>query len=314
MHTLGYRFRPWVGDTALADGASILDYLRDTAREFGVDRHIRYGHEVVRAAWDTTTARWTVTAEVDGETRVITADFLWACSGYYDYDQGHAPHFEGQERFGGRGRPPAALARGPRLRRQAGGGDRLRRDRGDPGAGDGRGGRGPRHDAAALADLHPPGPRQGRGEAPADRAGGRADVVRRHPLEEHRAPVGALPAEPEPPRRRATDGPQGQRGDAAARLPGRHPLQADLRPVGPADVPGARRRPVPRDPPGPRRRGHRPHPHLHRDGPRARVRGAARRRRRGHRDGPQPADLRRRRARRRRRGRRAARTPWPTAR
>ena len=101
MHTLGYRFRPWVGDTALADGASILAYLRDTAREFGVDRHVRYGHHVVRAAWDSTTARWSVTSEVDGEVRVTTADFLWACSGYYDYDQGHTPHFEGQERFGG---------------------------------------------------------------------------------------------------------------------------------------------------------------------------------------------------------------------
>ena len=101
MHTLGYRFRPWVGDTALADGASILGYLRDTAREFGVDRHIRYGHHVVRAAWDSATARWTVTSEVDGETRETTADFLWACSGYYDYDEGHTPHFEGQERFGG---------------------------------------------------------------------------------------------------------------------------------------------------------------------------------------------------------------------
>ena len=101
MHTLGYRFRPWRGDTALADGASILAYLRDTAREFGVDRHVRYGHHVTRAEWSSTTARWTVTSEVDGETRVTTADFLWSCSGYYDYDEGHTPHFEGQERFGG---------------------------------------------------------------------------------------------------------------------------------------------------------------------------------------------------------------------
>nr|WP_216652259.1 NAD(P)/FAD-dependent oxidoreductase [Nocardioides sp. zg-1308] len=102
MHTLGYRFRPWRGDTALADGASILDYVRDTAREFGVDRHIRYGHRVTRAAWDSGTARWTVTVEVDGTTRTLTADFLWACSGYYDYDQGYSPRFEGQERFRGR--------------------------------------------------------------------------------------------------------------------------------------------------------------------------------------------------------------------
>ncbi len=101
MHTLGYRFRPWRGDTSLADGASILDYLRDTARDYGVDRHVRYGHHVTTAAWDSATALWTVTSEVGGETRETTADFLWACSGYYDYDEGHAPHFEGQERFGG---------------------------------------------------------------------------------------------------------------------------------------------------------------------------------------------------------------------
>ncbi len=101
MHTLGYRFRPWRGDTALADGASILAYVRETAREFGVDRHIRHGHHVTRAAWDSATARWTVTSSVGGEAHTMTADFLWACSGYYDYDEGHTPHFEGQERFGG---------------------------------------------------------------------------------------------------------------------------------------------------------------------------------------------------------------------
>ena len=90
MHTLGYRFRPWRGDTALADGASILDYLRDTAREYGIERHVRYGHRVVSADWDSPTARWTVTAEVDGEQRTMTAGFLWACSGYYEpHEQEH---------------------------------------------------------------------------------------------------------------------------------------------------------------------------------------------------------------------------------
>ena len=101
MHTLGYRFRPWRGHVALADGASILDYVRDTAREYGVDEHVRYGHRVVSAAWESATARWTVTVEVDGATRVVTTDFLWACSGYYDYDEGYTPHFEGQDRFRG---------------------------------------------------------------------------------------------------------------------------------------------------------------------------------------------------------------------
>ena len=69
MFTLGYRFRPWRGEKALADGASILDYVRDTAREHGVDRHIRFGHHVVRADWDSPTARWTVTVTADGEAR-----------------------------------------------------------------------------------------------------------------------------------------------------------------------------------------------------------------------------------------------------
>lgn len=101
MFTLGYRFRPWRGDKALADGASILDYVRATATDYGVDEHIRYDHHVTGAAWDSTTARWTVTVRVDGEERSLTADFLWSCSGYYDYDRGHRPHFEGEERFGG---------------------------------------------------------------------------------------------------------------------------------------------------------------------------------------------------------------------
>ena len=78
MHTLGYRFRPWRGDTSLADGASILDYVRDTAREYGVDRHVRFGHHVTAASWDSSTARWTVTSRVDGEPRTMTADFLWS--------------------------------------------------------------------------------------------------------------------------------------------------------------------------------------------------------------------------------------------
>ena len=66
MYTLGYRFRPWRGEESLADGASILDYVRDTAREYGVDRHIRYGHHVIRADWDSVAATWTVTTMVDG--------------------------------------------------------------------------------------------------------------------------------------------------------------------------------------------------------------------------------------------------------
>lgn len=98
MYTLGYRFKPWLGDKALADGASILDYVRETAEEYGVEEHIRYGQHVTEVDWDSASATWTVTAE-SGE--VYTCSFLWSCSGYYDYDQGFTPSFEGRERFGG---------------------------------------------------------------------------------------------------------------------------------------------------------------------------------------------------------------------
>ncbi len=101
MFTLGYRFRPWVGDQALADGASILDYVRDTAREYDVDRHIRYDHRVVEASWDSATARWTVTVEHAGGRVHLTCDLLWACGGYYDYEAGYQPELEGLDAFAG---------------------------------------------------------------------------------------------------------------------------------------------------------------------------------------------------------------------
>jgi cation diffusion facilitator CzcD-associated flavoprotein CzcO len=101
MHTLGYRFRPWTQTRAIADGASILRYIRDTAAEAGIDRHIRFGHRVVRAAWSTEDARWTVDAVHDGQPVRLTTKFLYVCSGYYRYDAGHTPHVPGADRFGG---------------------------------------------------------------------------------------------------------------------------------------------------------------------------------------------------------------------
>jgi monooxygenase len=101
MHTLGYRFRPWTQDKAITDGPSILDYVRDTATEAGIDSRIRYGHRVERAAWSTPDAQWTVDATHDGQPVRFTAGFLFVCSGYYHYDTGHAPVFPGIERFGG---------------------------------------------------------------------------------------------------------------------------------------------------------------------------------------------------------------------
>ena len=99
MFTLGYRFRPWVDSKALADGPSILDYVRDTASEAGIDRRVRYGHHVRRASWSTEDARWTV--ETEGRPD-ITCDFLYVCGGYYRYDQGYLPEFEDVDRYQGR--------------------------------------------------------------------------------------------------------------------------------------------------------------------------------------------------------------------
>ena len=103
MFTLGYRFRPWDGEKAIADGPSILQYIKDTAAEEGIDKHIRFKHRIVKADWSTADAHWRVTAERTdtGETIELTAGFLFSCSGYYRYDQGYLPEFAGMDRFQG---------------------------------------------------------------------------------------------------------------------------------------------------------------------------------------------------------------------
>jgi monooxygenase len=101
MHTLGYRFRPWADAKAIADGPAILDYIRDTATAAGIDRHIRFGHRVVRAEWSTVDRKWTVEAVHDGEPVRLTAGFLYVCSGYYHYDAGYTPDLPGIERYRG---------------------------------------------------------------------------------------------------------------------------------------------------------------------------------------------------------------------
>jgi cation diffusion facilitator CzcD-associated flavoprotein CzcO len=101
MYTLGYSFRPWTEAKAIADGPAILNYVRETAAEYGVDQHIRFHHKVVRADWNSEDALWTVQAEHEGETRTFTAGFVYACSGYYSYESGYTPEFAGRENFRG---------------------------------------------------------------------------------------------------------------------------------------------------------------------------------------------------------------------
>jgi cation diffusion facilitator CzcD-associated flavoprotein CzcO len=103
MFTLGFSFKPWVAGKAIADGPDILSYIHETAREYGVDERIRYGHRVRRAEWSSADARWTVEAERTdtGETVRLTCGFLFGCTGYYSYEHGHTPQLPGLDRFQG---------------------------------------------------------------------------------------------------------------------------------------------------------------------------------------------------------------------
>jgi monooxygenase len=103
MHTLGFRFRPWTEAQAIADGPSILEYIRSTAQDEGIESSIRFNHRVVSAAWSTEDALWQVEAERtdSGKSVSLTCDFIAMCSGYYRYDEGYLPEFEGIEKFGG---------------------------------------------------------------------------------------------------------------------------------------------------------------------------------------------------------------------
>ncbi|TFV56275.1 NAD(P)/FAD-dependent oxidoreductase [Mycobacterium sp. PS03-16] len=101
MYTLGFRFKPWTQEKSIADGASILSYLKETVAEYGIDRKIRYGQRVTSVEWSDAENRWTICIEADGEQREIQCGFLMACSGYYNYDEGYSPEFPGAADFAG---------------------------------------------------------------------------------------------------------------------------------------------------------------------------------------------------------------------
>jgi monooxygenase len=103
MHTLGYSFSPWKDGRAIADGPSILRYVRDTADRHGVTERVRLGHRVVSADWSQGDARWTVEVQRStGELETLTCSFLLTCAGYYDYADGFAPDFADEDEFTGR--------------------------------------------------------------------------------------------------------------------------------------------------------------------------------------------------------------------
>jgi cation diffusion facilitator CzcD-associated flavoprotein CzcO len=108
MYTLGYDFKPWASDIAIAPGPMIKDYIRETADEYDVMRHITFGRRVVGASWDSTASRWTITLDhadeagnPTGETETTTCNWLQMCSGYYSYSNPHRPEFPGEADFRG---------------------------------------------------------------------------------------------------------------------------------------------------------------------------------------------------------------------
>ena len=102
MYTLGYKFKSWTAAKAIADGPSILSYVREAAAEHGVERHIRFDHKITAASWDSAAACWTVTAaRGDGGDATFSCNFLYMCTGYYSYAEGHRPEFPGEAEFKG---------------------------------------------------------------------------------------------------------------------------------------------------------------------------------------------------------------------
>ena len=103
MYTLGYRFRPWRDSKAMAGAPAILSYIRETAAEFDIDKAIRYHHRVRRASWSSDHARWTIEADAGPDKTLVqlTCNFLYLCTGYYDYDSGYTPEWPGVARFRG---------------------------------------------------------------------------------------------------------------------------------------------------------------------------------------------------------------------
>ena len=103
MHTLGFNFKPWTEAKAIADGPSIRNYVRETADEYDVTRHIQFDTKIVAADWSSPDQVWHITAEdtKTGQRRELTARFLFMCGGYYNYDEGYRPDFPGEENYKG---------------------------------------------------------------------------------------------------------------------------------------------------------------------------------------------------------------------
>ena len=245
LHTFGFGFKPWTSDDAIADGDESLDYLQETIDENDLGPHIHLGHKVIRAHFSSEEARWTVTLgrTSDGEQFAVCCNMLFSAAGYYDVDHGYTPHFEGREDFSGSivhpqhwpadldcaGKKVVVIGSGatavtliPAMTEKAGHVTMLQRS----------------------PSYVMPAPRQDpdRQHAAPTAAGLRR--VRDHPEDQHQQAAAAVRRQQTLSQADAQADPQGQPRSTPGGLRRRHPLQPDLRAMGPAPLPRPGRRHV----------------------------------------------------------------------
>ena len=101
MHTLGFRFKPWIHDKSIADGPSIMEYLHETINEYELNKNILLNHKVDSANWNSEKLLWELKIKVNDQIQNLTCNFLFLCGGYYSYTKPHMPYFKNQESFEG---------------------------------------------------------------------------------------------------------------------------------------------------------------------------------------------------------------------
>ena len=101
MHTLGFRFKPWIHDKSIADGPSIMEYLHETINEYELNNNILLDHKVDSANWNSEKLLWELKIKVNDQIQNLTCNFLFLCGGYYSYTKPHMPYFKNQESFEG---------------------------------------------------------------------------------------------------------------------------------------------------------------------------------------------------------------------
>src|SRR5262249_34997554 len=102
MHTMGYAFKPWKHPKAISEGPAIIDYIKETATENDIERHIRFQHKVITASWSSKDSLWTLEVEQgDGRRVTLQASFIFSCAGYYNHHEGYLPEWPGYHDYKG---------------------------------------------------------------------------------------------------------------------------------------------------------------------------------------------------------------------